>query len=68
MFAELVDHTAPGPVAFAIEPYGFWPKVACWTPEEAASLSLGLEPTTLAPTIPPEWNGRTRFCTGSANY
>lgn len=40
--------------AFDVETSDFWPKVACWTPEEAAMLSLGLEPTILAPSVPPE--------------
>lgn len=40
--------------AFDVETSDFWPKVACWTPEEATMLSLGLEPMTLAPSVPLE--------------
>jgi len=58
MSAEIASRAVPKPMpdvdAFDVKPYDFWPKVACWTPEEATMLSLGLEPTTLAPSTPLE--------------
>jgi hypothetical protein len=58
MSAEIAGRAVPKPTpdvdAFDVKPYDFWPKVACWTPEEATMLSLGLEPMTLAPSAPLE--------------
>lgn len=57
MAAEILDHRTAEPslteVAGKVD-LAFWPKVACWTPEEATMLSLGLEPITLAPSVPLE--------------
>lgn len=56
MAAEILDHRTAEPSrheAAEKADFAFWATVACWTPDEAAMLSLDLDPEIREPTVVP---------------
>jgi len=56
MAAEILDHRTAEPSrpeAAEKADFAFWATVACWTPDEAAMLSLGLDPEIREPPVVP---------------